>query len=145
MTTLNIAQYQARHSALQMFLDIGLTILGFIPGIGDLGLVADGFVRAVDAVRCVGYLFQFPQRTPYSIYRSDAVRTARAAKTIEETTELSRALDAGVSTTEDAVSLGRELDGLLDSDQLESRGEFGSHFDQNNDVLLSAYSHNRSC
>ena len=62
------------------------------------------------------------------------MRVARAARTIEEATELTRVLELGVGEDR-ALSLGRDLDGLLDSTKLAKRGKLGEKFDKNNDII----------
>lgn len=73
------------------------------------------------------------------IFNSDAIKTARISRTFEDTSALSRALEAGVETGNQAASLGREVDALLDSDTLATRGHLGEKFDKNNERLLGVF------
>lgn len=44
-------QFKARNSGLKLFLDIGLTLIALIPGVGDLGLLSEAIVKGINIVR----------------------------------------------------------------------------------------------
>lgn len=70
-----------------------------------------------------------------TIFRSDAIKVGRITQGIAASTKLSRALEVGVATEEQAIDVGRSVDALLDAKTLETRGKLAKPMEKNNDVM----------
>lgn len=128
-----------------MFLDIGLTILSLVPGIGDGAIFAEAIVRVVKAVGRVPIFSAVCQCDSQAANRRDAIKVGRITQGVAASTKLSRALEVGVVTEEQAIHVGRSIDALLDAKTLETRGKLAKPMEKNNDVMRRTCTHDSSC
>ncbi|KAL0947288.1 hypothetical protein HGRIS_013408 [Hohenbuehelia grisea] len=112
------AWYKAREAAFMLFLDIALTIIGFLPGLEALQALA--LARAGRFIKNV----------------ADALKAGRITRDVAQDANVARLFGNGLHTADEMADASRAVEGLLSPNTLRVRGKVSEPITKANNRLV---------